>query len=378
MNGHAADHHKLLHFFANKELNELYISYSIRDLGASIIGIFIPFYLLDIGFTISQVFFFFAFENIFHVLSAIPVGQFSARYGYKHAVLLSGPLLVLVLLMIYTIPQFGWSLILIALMSGIKNSLFFIGTRMDISKFGNINKLGSQMGVMRIIGTLTAVVGPFVGGVLITYFGFKLVFFLSSMLIMFSSVPLFMTKELYDKPRKFNVLDIVRGHSWKDIISISARGMETAFVLVWYVFIFTELLNNYATLGSVVSTSFVFALLTTFIIGRITNNHSKAVLRVGSVLSCIGWLLRAFVTTTTQVFSVDAFMKSIKSLVIVSFETRTYTKAKKDTSLARYILFREIVFNSARSLVFIFLGFFTLYKASFIAAAFLSLLYFFF
>jgi len=50
------EHHNFLHFLKNRELNELYATMAIKSFSISLIGIFIPIYLLNLGYTLQSVF----------------------------------------------------------------------------------------------------------------------------------------------------------------------------------------------------------------------------------------------------------------------------------------------------------------------------------
>lgn len=81
-----------IHLLLNKKLDkieELYLNTSIRTFALSMINVFIPIYLLKLGYPLSSVLFFYAILNGVHALSVIPAAKISARFGFKHAILFS-------------------------------------------------------------------------------------------------------------------------------------------------------------------------------------------------------------------------------------------------------------------------------------------------
>ncbi|MDA1038362.1 MAG: hypothetical protein O2877_01585 [bacterium] len=87
-------------FLKNKELDELFASMSLRSFAVSIIGIFIPIYLLQIGFSLVQVFLFFALLSIVHSISSLASIKVACKYGFKHSILFNTPLLIVFFLLL--------------------------------------------------------------------------------------------------------------------------------------------------------------------------------------------------------------------------------------------------------------------------------------
>ena len=90
------------HFFAQKELSEIYIAVIIRSLAISMIGLFIPIYMyVDLGYSISKIALFFIYYTMAFALLTVFVAKFSARYGFKHSMLISSFLTIIYLALLY-------------------------------------------------------------------------------------------------------------------------------------------------------------------------------------------------------------------------------------------------------------------------------------
>jgi len=73
-------HNHFLHFLHNRELNELYASIALRSFALSMIGIFIPIYLLQEGYSLASVLIFFAVVTGIHAFGVFPAAKFSSRF----------------------------------------------------------------------------------------------------------------------------------------------------------------------------------------------------------------------------------------------------------------------------------------------------------
>jgi MFS family permease len=80
--------------------------------------------------------------------------------------------------------------------------LFWFSYHTDFSKFSRKKSRGKQVGVSKIVTALASVVGPIAGGIILSFFGFKVLFLLVSFLLIASTFPLFLSKEIHE-PSEF-------------------------------------------------------------------------------------------------------------------------------------------------------------------------------
>jgi MFS family permease len=352
------NHHQFLHFFHNRELGELYASIAIRSFALSLIGIFIPIYLVQQGFAISTVFVYYSIVAITHALGTFPAAKVSSRFGLKHVILFSIPLLVLGLISLYAVSFLGVWFYAVPVVFGLSNAFFWTGYHCDFAKFSDRKNRGSEVGVARIITLVFHATGPIIGGVLLTFFGFNIVFLSVSVLLFVSTVPLFYSKDPHTKV-KFSFERVFKGQKFSDVLSYVGFGMERVIgYVVWPIFIFFFIFNEkYTSLGGVATLTLVMASISVFLIGKFTNKHRRKVLKIGAVGNGLVWFAKTFVVTPVQVFVADAFYGITQSAMMVSFDTLTYDKANKEKDLIKYIVFREFTINVSRAVFFLVMVF---------------------
>jgi len=117
-------HHSALHFLHNKELNELYASIAIKSFAISLIGIFIPIYLLQIGYSLASVLIFFSTVASVHALMSFFAAKVAARVGLKHTILFSIPVLIAALLGLYSLDRIDWLFYFVGQLHGTIHSKF--------------------------------------------------------------------------------------------------------------------------------------------------------------------------------------------------------------------------------------------------------------
>jgi len=335
-------HHHIFSFLHNRELDELYASFAIRSFAISLVSVFVPIYLLKLNFSLSSVLFYYIAAYIIHTISIIPAAKLSAKFGFKHIILFSLPLLIIFFLLLYSLPQYNWPLPFLAIFSGLNLSLFWVGFHIDFATFSDKKHRGEEVGMIRLITSAFQAIGPIVGGLIITFLGFKSLFVTVSVVLIAAAIPLFLSKDIHTK-FDFKTRNLFKGQKLTDAIALVARGMERGMgIVIWPMIIFFNILNSYTALGTITTLTLVFSLAFTFIIGKAADKKRGSVLKFGAIFNSIVWLTRTFVRTSLQVFIIDSFYGMSKTMYLIPFDASDYDKANK-SNIVRYIIFRQLM-----------------------------------
>src|SRR3989338_1361500 len=116
-----------LPFFLQRELNQLYLSLAIRAFANGLIAIFIPIYLIELGYDVATVLLFYAILHLTIICFAIPAAKIAAKYGFRHVMFYSIPLYVLVLALLYSLDMYHWPLASIGIIAGVSQAFFWMG-----------------------------------------------------------------------------------------------------------------------------------------------------------------------------------------------------------------------------------------------------------
>lgn len=343
------------YFLGNRELNELYASISIRSFAISLIGVFVPIYLYTLGNSFSSIFLFYIFWSLTHLLFAIPSAKISSRFGLKHSILFSVPFYIVFFLLLYSIEDFNWPLLILPIFLGLSSSLFWTSYHTDFAKFSDKKNRGKEIGFSNVLVSIFSVLGPLIGGIILTFLGFKLLFVIVSLLLLSSVMPLFLSNEVYE-PSPFSVKGFFRGQKIRDILSFLGHGIENKLgAVVWPLFIFIFIFSEeYLSLGFVSSLTLGFSFVFTFVVGKFADAHRRKIMRIGSIFNAGIWIIKSFIVTPLQVFIADSFYGASRTTMNIPFDALNYDKAKRE-SLTRMILEREIYHHLGVILLFLFL-----------------------
>jgi len=352
-------HTGIFHFLKNRELNELYISIAIRAFAVSLIGVFIPIYFYQQGYSFFSIFLFYAFWSLTHLLFSIPSAKISSKLGLKRSILLSIPFLILFFFFLYSLENFNWPLPLLSILIGLSTSLFWLSYHVDFAKFSNRKNRGKQVGFSKIIIAVFSVLGPIAGGIILTFVGFGMLFIIVSVLLIGSVIPLFFSREIHE-PSSFSLKGFFRGQKIKDILSYIGFGIEGKIgAVVWPLFIFIFIFSEkYISLGLVSSLTLGVALISVIFIGKFSDIYRRKILKIGSVFNAVIWIVKSFIITPVQVFITDAFYGVSRVTMDVPFDAINYDKAKEEERV-KIILQREMYTHLGIILLFLVLMFFT-------------------
>jgi len=370
--------HHYLHFLKNRELNELYLSIAIRSFTLSMISIFIPIFLLKLNYSLVNIFIFYAILNAVHALFVIPATKISSKYGFKHSIFYSIPPLVVFYMALFTLEHFNWPIYLLAAIYGISNSLFWMGYHVDFSKFSDKKNRGKEIGITKGLSLISNIPGPAIGGLILTFFGFEVLFALVSVLLILSAVPLFFSKDLHE-PISFSMKEIFKRYEIKDMLAFAGYGTESGISsVIWPIFIFFAILNNFTMVGLVSSLSTFFSIVFVFIVAEISDIRRRLVLKIGSIMNTLIWIIRFFVKTAFQVFIIDSSYGVSQTLLYIPFDALSYDKANK-LNIVKFIMFREMMIQTGRVILFLIMTITaTTLTTSFLFGGMASLLFLFF
>jgi MFS family permease len=340
----------------NRELNELYANIAIRAFAFALAGVFIPIYLYQLGYSFTTIFFFYGLLGLITAVSSLVSVKVFSKFGLKHCMLISMPFLIVFFTLLYTLEGFGWPLILLSLIYGISAAFFWVPFHIDFAKFSNKKQRGMQVGFSKIVASVFAAIGPGIGGLILAFFGFKILFIIVIIFLIGSIIPLFLTKEIH-QPFHFSLKEFFQGQKLKEILGFMGHGAEMRLGwIVWPLFIFLFILGEkYIYLGIVSSLSLFSGVLFIFIAGKLSNTKGrKTTLKIGAITNAIIWVIKSFIITPLQVIITDLFYGATQATMNVPFDAISYDKAKK-RNVTGIILQREFYIHMGAFLMFMIL-----------------------
>ncbi|MCH7758853.1 MFS transporter [Patescibacteria group bacterium] len=345
-------------FFRNKELNHFYITVAIMAFAEDLIAIFVPIYFFQLGYPVYLIIFFYFLVSLSFVIFSYPGAKLVSKIGVKHAILWSTPFLIGYYFGLRIIDSQSWLFFLLPVLLSGRMILYNYGYHLNYITHSNRKTRGRELSFFGITAAGAHIMAPLIGGVMVFYFGFSALYILSSLLLILGTLPLFLTREGYEK-LKFSRQDL-----WKEIFSRKQRGELISFSgyavesiigrTIWPVFLIIILVDVYKT-GLVVTLSIVISISFLYFIGRMTDTYNKIkLLKLGTFLYFFAWIGRIFADTTLKIFVIDSYKGIAEKVLHIPWAAKSYDLAM-ERGYFRFLVSREIIFNLSRIVVMPFL-----------------------
>lgn len=337
-------------FFPKKELTQIYLSVALRGLAISMLGLFIPLYLYqELGISLNTTLIFFIFYSVIFAIFTPISAKFASLYGTKHTVLLSVPFYLAFVIGLYLLPKYPIPLIIVSSILGISQAFYWMGMHLAFHHASDHQHRGEEVGKQKAASIVATIAGPFLGGLLITFFGFPAVFLLASILLIIATFILFISGENHFH-YKFSVRSVINKHNWRDSIFFVSRGTSViAKGVIWPLFIFLTL-KSYISLGIVGSLMSVVSAVLLLTMGKLSDHRDKRrIIRWVSGFETISWILRSMAATVGQVYGATIFGGITEGVRESPLGALEYDKANGD--IVGYFVSREIFICLGRILL---------------------------
>ena len=375
-------HHAIHDFLKNKDMNEIYVSFAIMAFAESLITIFVPIYLYKLGYMISSIIFYFLLVSFSFVMFSFPGARIVSRLGVKHSIFFSTFFMIAYYLGLRFIGVFPALFFVLPVLLSLRMVFFNLGFHLNYIEHSDKRLRGHELSLIYAVSMTATVIGPFIGAVIIAGYGYSLLFVLGSLLLLVSVMPLFFTKEAYEKI-KFDTTGLLDMFSKKDrnlLLSFSGYAVESIIGRVLWPLFLIMLLLSIQTVGLIFSASMILSLIVFYFIAFVTDRFDRReVLKFATVFYFFAWIGRLFADTYLKVLAIDSYKNLSEKVLQIPWSAYSYDVASK-RDYFKFIVQREIAFNLTRCIVLpvlmllFYLDFYP-FVISFVLASLFSLLY---
>lgn len=339
------------------ELSELYTSMMLRSLATSLVGIFIPFYLYRLGYSIQSILLFFGLTMLVWSVLSLVSAYIVARIGPKHSILMSYLLQIFSMVQMVLLANSDWPLMLVGLSIAASYALFFVAFHVDFSKIKHQDHGGKEIGWMITMEKIGNILGPVTGGLVAYFWDPRYIFVIAAGLLLVGAIPLFLTAEPVKTKQHVDFSSLKGANLTRDYISYGAFGVEnTICMIVWPLFAAVYVLsdNPYAQLGSVASASIIVSIFAARLFGKIVDEHKgRLLLRSGAIINSVIHMFRPFAGGYMGVLAINVANEAVTAAYRMPFHKGYYDHAD-DLPGRRivYVATMESVAVFSRSLMF--------------------------
>ncbi len=357
-------------------VSEVYVALSLYGVGMSLIGIFIPIYLLTIGFSIKWALFYVLITKLIFSMLVPLVYKLDAKYGLQGTSLIRLPFFIISFVSLIFIPQAEWLFFVAAISGGFALAFFWVPIHSFFTRNSDLKKEGSEVGKMLSIPTFFKILSPAVGGYISAIYGFNILFVIGLLLVCLSTAPLFLTPTQKTRHKKIDYKKLSNVLGSKFFFMTIADGFIYVAAAILFPLLIYVTLTSVETVGFIASLGGIFFAATSFVVGRkLDRSDLKKFYFVGAIIFSLTLAVRPFLTTVIG-FSIVIIFGALSAAIYESaYVTRFYSSAKKSMDPDMFVVAREIVLNISRAILLAILlilpwkgGFFIAAITLFIAA----------
>ncbi len=328
------------HLLTNREKRRgffgLYFGRMVMAISSGLLGIFLPIFLYNLfDGNVGLVMAYYASACVVYLFVVALGAQFLNRFGFRRALVIASLAAALIYSAYYFTTKENMAVLLplSLVFLVIFRMLFWIPYHVDFAIFTNTGKRGGQVGLMLSTITLLGVVGPIIAGYVIQAYSIQTLFFVSIIAFMLGAIPFALVprtneKFSWDYARSWHELFAKKNRAvvWA---SVAAGAEDTIGVIIWPIFIFLLLKGDYFKVGALTSFIVGVTVLIQYMFGHYLDSMGKKhqMLKAGSILYALGWVVKIFVVTAFHVFIIGLYHKIAKVVTDTSYDAIFYELA---------------------------------------------------
>ena len=349
----------------------IYLNIAIRTTALSLVNIFIPIYLFleaqsyfgnDIIIGLYGVAAYYFIDRLAALIFTVPAAQFIFHFGFRGSIFLSNFFLVLTLVFLNAAAHNPIYFILAAVAGGAVTPFYWIAYHTIFAGDGIIDNFGQEISRANIISSLAYVIGPGLGGVIIVFYGFPVLFVSALLIVLLSGLPFLFAPNLPQKNHPVSYPEILEwlknpSHQNEEIAYFGRHIFEIVGGFFYPIFMFL-IAKSFERIGFLTSLSFLLGIIATYFAGLAGDKYKGPwLLKFGSLVTFFIWLGRSLTTQFWQLATLDLSMKSLGAFYSVPFDSMTYQRSRnKDENVLTFITAREIIVSFVYFLTFFIVG----------------------
>lgn len=341
------------------EMQEVYLHTFMFKLAVKLVSIFIPFYILESGFSLGTVFIFFLVYYGTYIPASGLNALITSKIGYKHSMLLASIPTLAFYLLLRTVETEA-TLYALAVLGGYSFNLYWSGMNPETARSSRDGEREKEAGIFFSMPSIASIMAPVIGGLILAVFSFEALFGVTALLIGVSFTPFLLTDEHYTG-LDLNFRDFLEECSTVDFLTFTLEGVNSmGKKMLWPAYL-AVIIGGSLNIGGAGSLRAVGSAVTSILIGYLANKQTNPrIIITGMSIASLTYLLMASVATPIAAFALSL----MNGLSYTAAKVPIYGIAMEhatEEDLIEYFALRELALSLGRvSVVLLTIGIFTL------------------
>lgn len=330
------------------EIQEVYLHSFLFKLAINLVSIFLPLYILDMGYGTSVVFTFFAIYYGVYLFASFPGAWVATKLGYKHTSLTASPFILIFYMLLRSNP--GEPLLyMTAILGGLSFNLYWMGMNPEIAESSHDGDREKETGYFFSMPTLAAMLAPTVGGLILSLYSFDLLFLAATGLIGLSFTP-FLFSDEHKEGMDMNPKSFLSMEYFDDFMTYTFKGAQSMVKKVLWPLYLALVIQGSVNIGGAGSLLALGSAIASISLGKFTDDSNRnEVILSGVAVTSLTFIAMSFVATPLVSFIVSFFNGLGRTAISLPVYSRAMDRAEEE-DYVEYFAFREMGLSTGRTL----------------------------
>ena len=341
-------------FAGRRDIYRVNVSHTLNSVATSIIGVYVPIFLLVHGFSLSQTIVFFMTLHCAGALFAVTIiPSLIRKWGLISTFKLYYPLEIICMVMLNILPFYPGLFWIVAIIGGLATFSYWVPLNILLVKNTEKDVMGSDVANFFALPKVFGIAGPLIGAALVPFVGFWPVFGITIIGLLISYVPL----RGITNQGVSNTFDLKISNVWSKL-----KERKSLFVLEMFDNIIEEsewfwgilvylIIGTLQAPGIAGSLSAIGGALFTVFVGKYANKNPRKLIPIAIFSLIIVWGVRVFIDNALHAYIITVFASFISTLFLVSYFSMIYKEIRYKEE-EEFLILREIPTVMGRMIVF--------------------------
>ncbi|MDD2678435.1 MAG: hypothetical protein PHT91_00815 [Candidatus Nanoarchaeia archaeon] len=343
----------LINFNAfKKNTDELVWHNTLESFALSLISVFIPIFLLEINFSLNQVFLYYFIYFISFAFFSFFVHKFLI-IGFQKLLLFRPISLIIFFSWLFSLNFFPGTLNFLALYGGLVSAFYWVVFHCFYSVKTDDGNSINRVRDLFFIPKVATLFSPIIGAVVISHFSFSVLFIIVSIILFLSLFPIKGIKN-FELDMDFDLKYLYSKTFLKFFFGFAVEGAYYAVIFILFP------LFVYLNIGKMLDIGFLsffvsFAgIISPILVSKICKANTSVFIKIFSILEGLLFLFVLFIDSIVSVFLISFVISIFANFWLVPFASRFYSQIKqRDAKDAlELVTLREIILNVSRAAFF--------------------------
>lgn len=332
-------YYQQMHRLFHSNLWHFEFSIWLHIFARSMIAVFIPIFLLKMGWSLSEIMLYYFIYTIFDAPLNFVARWLIWKIGARVTIFLSTLFYIAFLVVLYNLSFGNWALlILLALFSAIYDTLYWVAHIYFFMQCEDeCDSMSSRVSFFHIVKTVAGIMAPIIGAIVLIFFSNKILIALSIIVLLLSIIPLFQTGQVTDRPSKKpqSIKEFFKkGEGLREYIMqgfFSFHNVAEAVIWPIYIYIIFENFESVAIIPIIVAVTTMFF---TYFTGKIKKDDRRKIIIIGSFFIALVWILRLIILNNLFYYISVALIGLFSILVALPLESSIFERGRKKDALS--------------------------------------------